>query len=127
MKQTSVSMLWLQGIVLSFSLCLQPLRCRHGSCEQTPAKGFGELLDAAHCLKLSKVVQHVQVHKRVRLAIRLDDVQRQQTKEKAEHTWRKRSADEVSLLSLLGTGTRHLLSYSVIYIAGFLFSTQALV
>lgn len=38
----------------------------------------------------------VQVHKRVRLAIRLDEVQRQQTKEKAEHTWRKRSADEVS-------------------------------
>ena len=48
----------------------------------------------------------VQVHKRVRLAIRLDEVQRQQTKEKAEHTWRKRSADEVSLQSLMWcTGT----------------------
>lgn len=43
----------------------------------------------------------VQVHKRVRLAIRLDEVQRQQTKEKAEHTWRKRSADEVSLQALM--------------------------
>ena len=54
-------------------------------------------------LKFMVVVQYMQVHKRVRLAIRLDGVQRQQTKEKAEHTWRKRSADEVRLPSLLGT------------------------
>lgn len=45
-----------------------------------------------------------QVHKRVRLAIRLDEVQRQQTKEKAEHTWRQRSADEASLPCLLCIG-----------------------
>lgn len=43
---------------------------------------------------------YMQVHKRVRLAIRLDEVQRQQTKEKAEHSWRQRSADEASLPSL---------------------------
>ena len=36
-----------------------------------------------------------QVHKRVRLAIRLDEVQRIQTKEKAEQSWRQRTADEV--------------------------------
>ena len=42
----------------------------------------------------------LQVHKRVRLAVRLDEVQRQQTKEKAEQTWRKRTADEVSANAL---------------------------
>jgi len=40
------------------------------------------------------------VHKRVRLAIRLDEVQRIQTKEKAEQSWRQRTADEVPLPNL---------------------------
>lgn len=54
-----------------------------------------------HCLgQYSSFEQPVktllaQVHKRVRLAIRLDEVQRIQTKEKAEQTWRQRTADEV--------------------------------
>lgn len=43
----------------------------------------------------------MQVHIRVRLAIRLDEVQRQQTKEKAESTWRHRTADEVRRTMLL--------------------------
>ena len=38
----------------------------------------------------------LQVHERVRLAVRLDEVQRQQSKQKAEQTWRQRTADEVS-------------------------------
>ncbi|DBB02933.1 TPA: hypothetical protein ACH3X1_013532 [Trebouxia sp. C0004] len=41
------------------------------------------------------------VHKKVRLAIRLDEVQRIQTKEKAEQSWRQRSADEVPLFKSL--------------------------
>ena len=43
----------------------------------------------------------MQVHKRVRLAIRLDEVQRIQTKEKAEQSWRQRAADEVPLSNSL--------------------------
>ena len=43
----------------------------------------------------------MQVHKRVRLAIRLDEVQRIQTKEKAEQSWRQRTADEVPLSNSL--------------------------
>ncbi len=43
----------------------------------------------------------MQVHKRVRLAIRLDEVQRVQTKEKAEQSWRQRAADEVLLSNCL--------------------------
>ena len=43
----------------------------------------------------------MQVHKRVRLAIRLDEVQRVQTKEKGEQSWRQRAADEVLLSNCL--------------------------
>lgn len=47
------------------------------------------------CGEADKQWRYLQVHQRVRLAIRLDEVQRQQTKEKAESSWRQRTADEV--------------------------------
>ena len=42
----------------------------------------------------------MQVHKRVRLAVRLDEVQRSASKEKAELTWRQQNAAEVKPLML---------------------------
>ena len=52
----------------------------------------------------------LQVHKRVRLAVRLDEVQRQQTKQKAEQTWRQRTADEVNANTCLTKSHAHFLA-----------------
>ena len=48
-----------------------------------------------HCMRCDTSTAVVQVHKRVRLATRIDEVLRRQSKTKADSTWRKRHAEEV--------------------------------
>ena len=81
-------------------------------CLERPDLRFAASLDthvaSSCCSEADKQWRYLQVHQRVRLAIRLDEVQRQQTKEKAESSWRQRTADEVHFLltsSVLPHGT----------------------